>query len=411
MKLALLKDYIPVPGANTINFLKHAEGFFNLGYDVEVLGVTRFVDDKWKFKIKNLHNFYNINKNIKIKYFRGNLFHYFTDFTQANNFFTKFIYKYNPAKVFAKIVQLLPKLNKYLDPEIKISNYCIKNKFDLAYCRGNFRAIKYNIINKIPTVIESHYNFFPFELEEISKLTKSKYFKGIITISNFIKQNYIKQGFPDEKILVLEDAVELENFDKITNDKTKIRKKLNLPLDKKIILYTGKMRYDRGINTILDAAKILDNQAFSFYLLGANKIRLKIWENYLKKNNIQADVNILEFKPHKLIPYYLKAADILLAQYSLNCQSLKWMSPIKIFEYMGSKTPIIATNAGRMGEICNNNECLLTNPDDPRDLSEKIKFLINDKNLRNKLAQNAYQKAKMLTYKKRCQKIIEFVQN
>ena len=83
---------------------------------------------------------------------------------------------------------------------------------------------------------------------------------------------------------------------------------------------------------------------------------------------------------------------------------------MKLFEYMASKTPIILSKWKRTSEICNNEECLFTSLDDPKDLSEKITILINDKNLRNKLVQNAYQKAKMFTYKKRCQKIIEFIQ-
>ena len=85
------------------------------------------------------------------------------------------------------------------------------------------------------------------------------------------------------------------------------------------------------------------------------------------------------------------------------------MSPIKIFEYMASKTPIIATDAGRMGEICNNNECLLSNPDDPIDLSKKIDYLISNEKLRTKLQQNAYTKVKNFTYKKRCKAIINFI--
>ena len=117
----------------------------------------------------------------------------------------------------------------------------------------------------------------------------------------------------------------------------------------------------------------------------------------------------MTFKPHKLIPFYLKAADILLANYSSKCMSLEWMSPVKIFEYMASRTPIVATRVGRMIEICDESECVLTNPDDPKDLSEKIEFLMNNYELQKKLIENAYSKAKEHTYLKRCRKIIEFI--
>ena len=105
----------------------------------------------------------------------------------------------------------------------------------------------------------------------------------------------------------------------------------------------------------------------------------------------------------------MKAADVLLATFSPNCPTLEFMSPVKIIEYMASKTPFIATNIGRNIEICDNNECLFTNVNDPNDLSEKISMLINDKDLQKKLIRNAYEKAKNHSFNKRCHLIIEFI--
>ena len=92
---------------------------------------------------------------------------------------------------------------------------------------------------------------------------------------------------------------------------------------------------------------------------------------------------------------------------SSNGPTLEFMSPVKIIEYMASKTPFIATKIGGNSEICNNNECLFTCVDDPVDLSTKIELLINNRELQNKLIQNAYEKAKKQTFEKRCKKIID----
>ena len=74
---------------------------------------------------------------------------------------------------------------------------------------------------------------------------------------------------------------------------------------------------------------------------------------------------------------------------------------------MASKVPIIASNVQRIKEICSNNECLFFKAGDSRDLSEKIKCLINDRDLQEKLTQNAIKKAEKHTYIKRSQKILE----
>jgi glycosyltransferase involved in cell wall biosynthesis len=408
MKIAVIKKYMPMPAANIVNTLKHTQSFFNLGNSVEILAISQFVDFVWRCKVPNVYRFYDLNRNIKFKYFQGGIGFFLRHFSAGNNKLSTYFHYHNPFHSYLKFLRLFPKLYDFFDPEIRISKYCIKNRIDLAYCRDNFKTAIHNIINKIPTVIESHNVNLPSDVNNLIKLGKNRYFKGIITISDFIKQNYIKQGIPEEKILVEEDAVELKAFDKIFYDKVKIRKKLHLPIERKVILYAGKLRYDRGIDTIIEAANLLKKEKYSFFLLGGNKYRINKWEKYLVEKNINANIHILDFKPNSLIPYYLKAADILLATYSTNLESQNWMSPVKIFEYMASKTPIIATNLGRMNKICNSDECLFTIPDNPKDLAEKIKLLINNSKLQNRLVQNAYRKVKNYTYDKRCKKILDY---
>lgn len=396
MKIALIKDNIPFPCANVINFLKLADGFFNLGHEVEILTVHRFLEEKWKLKLKDINNFYDINPNIKIRYFRGNFISYF----EKNMIIAP----------FQKLLKSFPYLHNYIDPEIQISNYCFKKKFDLCLCRGVFRAAKSNILKKISTVLDIH-GPESSQLDLIIELRYNKYFKGIITLNNVLKQELIKKGFFREKIEIMENGVNLRKYEKITNNKTKIRKKLNLPLNQKIILYSGGPYQDRGIDTILEAVNILNDEKFSFYFIGGNKKILNTWKKYIIKHNINGNIHFLTSKPKKVIPYFLKAADILLATYNSYCGTIKYMSPVKIVEYMASKVPFIATKVGRVIDICKNSECLLTKPENPKDLSEKIKTLISDENLRNIISRNAYLKAKELTIERRCEKILELMKN
>jgi len=110
-----------------------------------------------------------------------------------------------------------------------------------------------------------------------------------------------------------------------------------------------------------------------------------------------------------MIPRYLKSADILLAPYSLSCETVDWMSPLKIFEYMAAKVPIIASNVKRLIEICDNNECIFFNVDDPIDLSEKIILLSESEVLQKELIRNASKKVRDYTYKNRCIEILNLL--
>lgn len=403
MKIALIiPEHIPSQWAHSINFMKHAQGFFDLSHKVKILTVLRLRETLNKLKIKDIHDFYGINQKIRIRYFRDFSLLYFKE-TRIRKFDLTYV------------ITKFPKLYNIYNPEKKIGEFCRKNEIDLAYCRGipyfkgTISAVFYNIINKIPTVLESHLYRIPTELKRLLKLSKNKYFKGLLTVSDVLKRNFVKVGVPKEKILVLEDAVDLAKFDSIKADKTTIRNTLNMPLDKKIILYLGSLMEGKGIDTILEATKLLNNEEFSFYIIGGDNQTIKMWKRYMVDRKINSKVTFMRFVENRFVPLYLKAADILLAPYSLKSPILQQMSPLKIFEYMASKTPFIASNVKRIAEICNNNEGLLIKVDDPIDLSEKINILTNNKELQRELVQNAYLKAKSHTYSKRCERILEFV--
>jgi len=237
-------------------------------------------------------------------------------------------------------------------------------------------------------------------------LRSSKYFKGFITVYKILKDGFVRYGVAEKKVLVHEDAVELRKFDSITNNKQILRKILKFPLNKTIIIYSGSLGEGKGIKTILDSSKILNNGDIIFIIIGGRTDEIKYWKKYVHQNNIMANVKFISFRENREIPIYLKSADILLAPYSLNSRIIKWISPIKLFEYMASKVPIIASDVKRLREICNNNECLFFKVDDAKDLSIKINKLIENKELQEILVQNAYKKVKNYTYKKRCKEIL-----
>ena len=266
-----------------------------------------------------------------------------------------------------------------------------------------------NIINKIPVVVDIHGYKNLYDAKYLLKIKENEFFKGFITLNNFLKEKYIRLGFPNNKILVTDNVIDLNKFNLINNDKIELRKRLNIPINKNIIIYSGSILDDRGIDTIIHSSEFFNPRDYSFFFIGGIEEDIKKWEKYIQENKINSDIRFLGLKERRVIPYYLKAADILLATFSTNCPTLDFMSPIKIFEYMASKTPFIATKIGRNIEICNNNECLFTTVEDPVDLSEKIKILMNDKNLRLKLIENSYAKAKNHTFERKCRLILDLL--
>ena len=84
-----------------------------------------------------------------------------------------------------------------------------------------------------------------------------------------------------------------------------------------------------------------------------------------------------------------------------------YMSPLKMFEYMASKRPIIASSLPSLLEIMDNKNCILVKPDDMGDLANKVEKVISNKINIDELITNAYNKALQYTWENRAKKIID----
>ena len=95
-------------------------------------------------------------------------------------------------------------------------------------------------------------------------------------------------------------------------------------------------------------------------------------------------------RPHAEIPYYLKAADVLVLPNSATEKiSSHYTSPMKLFEYMASGTPIVASDLPSIREVLNWQNATLVRPDDPKDLARGIEAVLKNKKWADKIAKKA----------------------
>lgn len=192
--------------------------------------------------------------------------------------------------------------------------------------------------------------------------------KGIIVISEGLKNDLVKWGVAEEKILVARDGVNIEKFD-IPVAKAEARAKLNLLPDKFIAIYTGHLYSWKGADLL---AKVAESFAGSvdFYFIGGTEADVARFRGQYRSGNI----HILGHKGQDEIPYWLKAADVLILPNSGQERiSSHYTSPLKLFEYMASGTPMVVSDLPSMREVVNDQEVLFFVPGNPDDLRVKIK--------------------------------------
>ena len=225
----------------------------------------------------------------------------------------------------------------------------------------------------------------------------------VVPISHGLKDFYIQRGVEEARLFVAPDGVNLGRFT-ITESKEESRKRLGLPADKKIALYSGHLYERKGAHTFAEAAKLLGNGILCVFVGGTDDDITEFKKMYGTVQNIR----ILGHRPHQDIPYYLKAADVLILPNSAkDADSRLYTSPMKLFEYMASGTPIAASNVPSLREVLNEQNANLVRPDDPHSLSESLSGLLaGSKEVEDRCA-HAKKDAQMLSWDMRVDQILQ----
>lgn len=229
--------------------------------------------------------------------------------------------------------------------------------------------------------------------------------KGVVAITSSLKKYYQDKGFPENKIIISSDAVDLNEFS-LTISQEEARHRLNLPIDKKLIIYTGHLYRWKGVDILAEASKILPQYQFLF--VGGTKIDIEKFRTHYQSANL----SILGYYPHSDIPYFLKAADLLVLPNSGQEDiSRFYTSPMKLFEYLASGTPIIASSLPSLKEILDETNSKLIKPDDPEALAKAIDEILTDNVLAEKLGKQAALDAQKYSWDNRAKSLINFFNN
>ncbi len=229
---------------------------------------------------------------------------------------------------------------------------------------------------------------------------------GIISITQGLKNFYLKSyKINPDKVLVAPDGVDIKKS-KVKSQKSEIREILNLPQNKEIILYTGHLYSWKGIDTLIKSAKFLNKNTLVYLVGGTKKDIIKTKKQTANNQNIV----VVGDRPHFEIPDWQKSADVLILPNTAKEDISKYYtSPMKLFEYMASGVPVIASDLPSIREILNKNNSVLVGPDDPEKLAKGIKKVLQDPYFADGISKQAYEDVQNYTWQKRVNYILKFM--
>lgn len=213
---------------------------------------------------------------------------------------------------------------------------------------------------------------------------------GIFTQSR-IARDYLARthNLNDSVIAVITNgADERKEFDsKILTD---LQRELGIPDQAKVIGFVGSMQQWHGMadvqNLVRDILTEFENAVFLFVGSGG------ALEKELKTNLSETGSRVIftGTVPNELVDNYIELFTVAIAPYPPI--DLFYFSPMKVFEYMASAKPIIASNSGQISELLVNEEsALLYEPGHINQLKEALVRLLTNSELQKKIARNAHQ--------------------
>jgi len=286
-----------------------------------------------------------------------------------------------------------------------------KKKADLYYTRDITVAF-WLVRLGLPTVYEAHAVPKRVQRQLLGGLIRQKALQRVVVLTSFIKKELVDMGFSAEKTIVQPDAVDLSLFADLP-DKQRCRKRLRLPLDRPIIGYIGRFRtmeMEKGIPQLVEAMADLPPIEGKEPLLLCVGGPMDAVPAYLEiARRFQVPEHRLQFGDRVQnyhVSYWISTFDLAVAFYPHTEHYAYFMSPLKLFEYMASGVPIIASDLPAIREILRHGEnAWLVPPGDPQLLAAGINQLLGDRTLAQQLAQQAREDVQSLTWLKRAKPI------
>jgi glycosyltransferase involved in cell wall biosynthesis len=343
---------LPSKSAYSIHVMKMCEAFSKLGFRINLF-VINSKNTSQIFKSYNLKDKFNINsifnKFIELNFIYRAVFSIkilLKNFSQNSIFISRSI-------IFALIASVFNK----------------KVILELHHEITGISKIFYNILNKLSLTDNLKYIFLNKKLNKIYKINP-------------------------KKNIVLDDAVNINDF--------KFKKKIK---HKKTCVYIGSFFEGKGVEQIFRLAKL--NKDIKFHLYGDKQ--------FLKIHHKLENIKIFSFINYNKIPKILSKYEIALMPYQNKVKGRgsiwieKYMSPLKMFDYLAAKMIIIASDLKVYKHILKNDyNSILVKINDDTLWSKKIRKILESNEKKKKLRINAYKTAEKYTWDKRCKKIIYF---
>lgn len=300
---------------------------------------------------------------------------------------------------------------------LKNNQYDILHTHEEAGFFGPHLAKKYNLIHlydmhsSLPQQL-TNFKFTKlrrlitiFEKLERYTITNSE---AVITICPEL-HNYVSGLFPDKFNMLLENlGHDEEIFPSDNIPVEQLRGKYQLQ-DKVVVLYAGTFEHYQGIDLLIQSSLsvLKKHKNVIFFLVGGNPMQVQKYQNMVKELRVAENFIFTGSVKPGQVPSYTQLADIL-ATPRIEGNN----TPLKIYSYLRSGKPVVATRHITHTQVLNDEISILTDIT-PEAFGEGLLKLVESAELRQKIAEAAQklaaEKYSYHIYLEKTKKVYEFL--
>lgn len=247
----------------------------------------------------------------------------------------------------------------------------------------------------VPHIYDMH-SSLPQQLKNFD-FTSSRLIKRLFdSLENWILKNasaviticpdleaHVARLFPDRGSILIENVLDYANVFGETDQSKTIRERYNLN-GNSVALYAGTFESYQGLDLLIRSAKhVLEKQSVRFLMVGGHSDQVSLYQKQVDDAGLSSSFIFTgQVKPQE-IPSYMRCSDILLSPRISGTNT-----PLKIYSYLRSGLPIVATRMLTHTQVLNDDVAELTGTS-PEAFAQGILRVLKDKKSSKKMTKNA----------------------
>ncbi len=381
----LITEELPKPEAHIVQSTNAANAAANLGYStilvypcqgLKALNPVNLVHPFQPKKASTeLVEYYNLHDNLKVATLPmpWPIDHFKSKFTSSNTITTKY---YFPFHLLAK------------------------TKLVHAW---NWNFVKAAIKHGVPAIYEHHHHEDKqFEPE----IVNHPLFQVAVTVADTVQETMIQHGMPPEKLIKLHNGYNHFFMERQPEKAAAWREKLLKDGRNHLVVYAGALQQFKGIDILIDVAAQMPDVQFA--CAGGKPTEVEHYQQLAKEKQVN-NILFLGYILHNELASLLQAANIL-AHPHCSGKAATFTSPMKLFDYLASGNPVVATEIPSLTEFKNTQAIAAwCEPDNPTQFAESLRLVLEKYPRKIEGYTEIIEFVKQFSWENRAAKILSYV--